>query len=111
MVGDGEAEALGDGLGDGEAPGQTQSVSLVQAGFTHRLSPPTVRHLKSVLHSASLSQVSKQAVGSGEADGDGDGLGEGETEGLGDGEGDGEAATVKLSSQTFSVVIGCTSGI
>ena len=50
MVGDGEAEALGDGLGDGEAPGQTQSVSLVQSGLTQRLFPPTVIHLKLVSH-------------------------------------------------------------
>ena len=66
-------------------------------------------HLRLVLHSVSLSQVSKQAVGSGEGEGEGEGEGLGLTDG--DGLGDGEAVTVKLSSQTFSVVIGCTSGI
>jgi len=112
------------GLGEGEAKasGQAQSVSLVQLGLTQRLSPPTVIHLRLVLHSVSLSQVSKQAVGSGEADGLGEGLGltdgegDGEADGLGeglgltDGEGDGEAATVKLSSQTFSGTTCCTGG-
>ncbi|MCG2692432.1 hypothetical protein L6272_06475, partial [Microgenomates group bacterium] len=69
-----------------------------------------------------MSQVSKQAVGSGEADGDGEGLGlpegegDGEADGLGDGlglaegDGEGEAVTVKLSSQTFSGTTCCTGG-
>ncbi len=99
-----------DGEGEAKAPGQAQSVSLVQLGLTHRLSPPTVIHLRLVLHSVSLSQVSKQAVGSGEDDGDGDGEGLGLTEGDGDGLGDGEAATVKLNSQTFSGTTCCTGG-
>ena len=100
------------GLGEGEAKasGQAQSVSLVQLGLTQRLSPPTVIHLRSVLHSVSLSQVSKQAVGSGEADGLGEGLGLTEGEGEGEGDGDGETATVKLSSQTFSGTTCCTGG-
>lgn len=91
-----------DGEGEAKAPGQTQSVSLVQLGLTQRLSPPTVIHRRSLLHSASLLQVSKQVIGSG----DGEGLGLTD----GDGDGDGEAVTVKLNSQTFSGAACCTGG-
>lgn len=86
-------EALGDGLGPGEA--QVQSMSSLQLGLTQRLVPETVRQRRSDSHWASESQVSKQAVGRGE--GDGEALGDG----LGLGEGDG--VTVKLTSQTLAV--------